>query len=92
MNSSKSGDTESVVKKYRGNHGGHVLFRPVGLEILTRVVARLTKEMELEKAVKLAAQLPNDLIAGAVMQQMDVDNLNKTDHFSVAGSNRGRSR
>ena len=57
----KAGNTESVVKKYRGNHGGHVLFRPVGLEILTRVVARLTKEMELEKAVKLAAQLPNDL-------------------------------
>lgn len=57
----KAGNTESVVKKYRGNHGGHVLFRPIGLEILTRVVARLTKDMELEKAVKLAAQLPNDL-------------------------------
>ena len=57
----KAGNTESVVKKYRGNHGGHVLFRPVGLEIVTRVVTRLAKDMELEKAVKLAAQLPNDL-------------------------------
>ena len=56
-----AGNTESVVKKYRGNHGGHVLFRPIGLEIVTRVVARLTKDMELEKAVKLAAKLPNDL-------------------------------
>lgn len=54
-------NTEPVVKKYRGNHGGHVLFRPIGLEITTRVVARLTKDMSLGKAVKLAAQLPYDL-------------------------------
>lgn len=30
-------NTEPVIKKYRGNHGGHVLFRPIGLEIMTRV-------------------------------------------------------
>ncbi|MEQ8387270.1 MAG: DNA sulfur modification protein DndB [Alphaproteobacteria bacterium] len=54
-------NTEPVVKKYRGNHGGHVLFRPIGLEIITRVVARLTKEMSLGKAVKLASELPHDL-------------------------------
>ena len=54
-------NTEPVVKKYRGNHGGNVLFRPIGLEITTRVVARLTEDMSLEKAVKLASQLPCDL-------------------------------
>jgi len=54
-------NTEPVVKKYRGNHGGHVLFRPIGMEITTRVVARLTKDMSLGKAVKLAAQLPHGL-------------------------------
>jgi DNA sulfur modification protein DndB len=53
--------TEAVVKKYRGNHGGHLLFRPIGLEILTRVVARCTKEMSLEDAVKIVAKLPHDL-------------------------------
>lgn len=54
-------NTEPVVKKYRGNHGGHVLFRPIGLEIMTRVVARLTKDMSLNKAAKLVADLPHHL-------------------------------
>jgi len=35
-------NTKLVVKEYRGSHGGHVLFRPIGLEIMTRVIARLT--------------------------------------------------
>lgn len=51
----------AVVAKYRGSHGGKMLFRPVGLDILTRVVAKLTKSMSLEDAVKLASKLPRDL-------------------------------
>ncbi len=54
-------NTEPVIKKYRGNHGGHVLFRPIGLEIMTRVIARFTKDMSLARAVKLAAELPDSL-------------------------------
>ena len=54
-------NTQPVVKKYRGNHGGHVLFRPIGLEIMTRVIARFTKDMSLARAVKLAAELPDSL-------------------------------
>lgn len=54
-------NTEPSVKKYRGNHGGYVLFRPIGLEIVTRVVARLTKDIPLKEAVKLTAKLPHDL-------------------------------
>ena len=54
-------DTERVVKKYRGSHGGNALFRPIGLEILARIVARLTKDMSLAQAVKTAAQLPRNL-------------------------------
>ena len=54
-------NTERMIKKYRGNHGGHVLFRPIGLEIMTRVITRLTKNMSLNRAVKLAAELPNSL-------------------------------
>lgn len=54
-------NTEPVVKKYRGNHGGHVLFRPIGLEIMTRVIARFTKDMSLARAAKLAAELPDNL-------------------------------
>ena len=54
-------NTTRVVKKYRGSHGGHLLFRPIGLEIMTRVIARFTDEMSLERATKLAAMLPSDL-------------------------------
>ena len=54
-------NTQPVVKKYRGNHGGHVLFRPIGLEIMTRVIAHFTKDMNLARAVKLAAELPDSL-------------------------------
>ena len=41
--------------------GGNALFRPIGLEIYTKIIARLTKDMPLERAVKLAARLPRDL-------------------------------
>ena len=54
-------ETELVVSKYRGSHGGNALFRPIGLEIYTKIVTRLTKDMPLERAVKLAARLPRDL-------------------------------
>ena len=54
-------ETGLVVSKYRGSHGGNALFRPIGLEIYTRIVARLTKDMPLERAVKLAGRLPRNL-------------------------------
>ena len=53
--------TTSVVTKYRGRHGGKVLFRPLGLEIITRVIARLTKDMSLGQAVTMASLLPRNL-------------------------------
>ena len=53
--------TTSVVKKYRGSHGGKALFRPIGLEIFTRIIARLTKDMSLVEAVNLASKLPRNL-------------------------------
>ena len=54
-------DTEPIVKAYRGNHGGNALFRPVGLEIFTRIIARLTQEMSLAQSVEMAARLPRNL-------------------------------
>ncbi len=50
-----------VVKKYRGNHGGSVLFRPVGLGIFVRIIALLTKDMSLADAIKVAGKLPREL-------------------------------
>lgn len=54
-------DTVPVVKKYRGSHGGNALFRPLGLEVFTRIISRLTKDMSLAQSVKLTARLPRDL-------------------------------
>ncbi len=56
-----SKSTDAVVRKFRGSHGGNALFRPIGLEIFTRIIARLTKDVPLTQAVKLAAKLPRDL-------------------------------
>jgi DNA sulfur modification protein DndB len=54
-------DTETIVSRYRGSHGGNALFRPIGLDIFARIIAQLTKDMLLAKAVKLAARLPRHL-------------------------------
>ncbi|ANO52141.1 DGQHR domain-containing protein [Woeseia oceani] len=54
-------DSSAVVGEYRGSHGGNALFRPIGLEIFTRIVATLTSKMSLAQAVKQAALLPRDL-------------------------------
>jgi DNA sulfur modification protein DndB len=54
-------DTVPIVKECRGSHGGNALFRPIGLEILARIVARLTKDMSLPQAVGQAAKLPTTL-------------------------------
>ena len=54
-------NTQSIVEEYRGSHGGSALFRPAGLEIFTLVVSRMTAEMDLDEAVKLAARLPRTL-------------------------------
>ena len=56
-----SSNTKGIVSKYRGSHGGNALFRPLGLEIYTRIIARLTRDMTLSQAVELASKLPRDL-------------------------------
>lgn len=54
-------NTKPIVTRHRGNHGGNVLFRPIGLELFTRIIARLTEDMSLSRAVKLATKLPRSL-------------------------------
>ena len=54
----RSNDKQLVVARYRGPHGGSVLFRPIGLEIFTWVSARLTNDRSVEEAVHHASRLP----------------------------------
>ena len=54
-------NAEGVVRDYRGQHGGSVLFRPVGLEIFVRIIAQLSNEMDISASVSEAAKLPRML-------------------------------
>jgi len=50
-----------VVKKYRGSFGGSVLFRPVGLRIITEVIVELCKKTDMDDAIRTCGSLPEDL-------------------------------
>ena len=54
-------DSSMVVKKYRHPDGGSVLFRPIGLKILTEVIAVLVKEYPPSECFKMISKLPTDL-------------------------------
>ncbi len=54
-------ETTGVVKKYRGNHGGSALFRPIGLAIFADIVAHLSKKYSLKKSIEIAGKLPTTL-------------------------------
>ena len=56
-----SADTKEVVARFRGRHGGAALFRPIGIDVFTRVIVRLTRDMALSDAIKLASELPRNL-------------------------------
>lgn len=59
----KSKTPKKVTPKLRHDGGGHVLFRPVGLEIITRIALEYAQhhEIELPQAVKAISALPTDL-------------------------------
>ena len=54
-------ETEPIVKKHRGTHGGDALFRPIGLAIFAEIIAKLSKSYSLEKSIELLGKLPTKL-------------------------------
>lgn len=54
-------DNSTVVKRYRHPEGGSVLFRPIGLKILTEIIAGLVEKYPLSKCFKMISKLPTDL-------------------------------
>ena len=54
-------DNSMVVKKYRHPDGGSILFRPIGLKILTEIIAELVEKYPLSKCFKMISKLPTDL-------------------------------
>ena len=57
----EANDTSKVVQKYRGQFGGNVMFRPIGLTMMTEVIAKLAETRKLKECVKIAGTLPQDL-------------------------------
>jgi DNA sulfur modification protein DndB len=57
----ESKDASGVVKKYRGQGGGNVMFRPIGLTMMTEVIAQLSETRKLKESVEIAGILPQDL-------------------------------
>lgn len=56
-------DYSMVIKKHRNPAGGSILFRPIGLAIMTEIVATLIKNYPMDRCFELIAKLPTDLTA-----------------------------
>jgi DNA sulfur modification protein DndB len=57
----EANDTSKVVQKYRGQFGGNVMFRPIGLTMMTEVIAKLSETKKLKECIKIAGTLPQKL-------------------------------
>jgi len=58
---SKMSNTQSRASNFRHDKGGDLLFRPIGLEMLVKVITHMGRIMSLEKAVKFASKAPLEL-------------------------------
>ena len=54
-------NTETAVRRHRTHDGGCVLYRPLGLDAFSTVIAYLSHERPLQDAFELAAKLPRQL-------------------------------
>ena len=50
-----------IVQKYRGNQEGNALYRPIGLEIFTQIITRITQTGPIDEAITIASKLPRNL-------------------------------
>ncbi len=50
-----------LLRRCRGPHGGHILFRPVGLKLFANLAADLSKTRTLRRSMQLLARLPQRL-------------------------------
>lgn len=56
-----SNPEEERASKYRGEHGGQILFRPVGLQAFAGALGRLRSEVDLETAIRSLCELPMEI-------------------------------
>ena len=60
-------DYSAIVKKHRNSAGGNILFRPIGLTIITEIISMLVKEHPLDRCFELVAKLPTNLTAESLI-------------------------
>jgi len=56
-----SEDKSAVLREMRTEDGGHVLFRPIGLKIFSRVLMELRRSLSYEEGMRELAKLPVNL-------------------------------
>jgi DNA sulfur modification protein DndB len=57
----RSSKPEQVIRKYRNSKGGSLVFRPIGLLTLAELVASLSRQIGVARAIRQAARLPRAL-------------------------------
>ena len=63
-----SNDPGAVTVKHRGPHGGHLLFRPIGLDIFTRTAIKVaeTRNISVPAAVECVPAWKKDPLSGVI--------------------------
>jgi DNA sulfur modification protein DndB len=54
-------DRPSIVKKYRGDFGGSLVFRPIGMKLIAECVAKMSTKWNMNECISRLARLPRDL-------------------------------
>jgi DNA sulfur modification protein DndB len=66
----KQAKFEKVTSRCRGEFGGNLLFRPIGLTTIMRVIAELSEKQSLQVAIKMASKLPLNLAEKPLLHLM----------------------
>ena len=54
-------DAPDIVQKYRGDEESNALYRPIGLEVFTQIITRVTQRRPIDEAIAIASKLPRNL-------------------------------
>ena len=59
----EANDYKSIAQRYRHDTGGNILFRPIGLKIVTRLTVQLcvNNELKFDEAIKSVSKIPLEL-------------------------------
>jgi DNA sulfur modification protein DndB len=59
----ESDNYSSIVKRNRGNFGGSLVFRPIGLKLIVECVGKMSDTKSVEERIKRLSKLPHEIAA-----------------------------